>query len=44
MIKQNWILKKTYENIQCQVKTFYEIKYLDQCITIYLEDVDGKII
>ena len=36
MIKQNWILKKTYENINWN-NAFYEIKYMDQFITIYLE-------
>ena len=28
----------------CQLKTFYEMKYMGQFITIYLENVDDKVL
>ena len=38
MIKQNWILKETYENINWNnVNTRHEIKYMDQFMRTYLE-------
>ena len=42
MIKQNWILKETYENVNEIMPTFCEIKYMNQFITIYLETYSNR--